>query len=210
MGVQHSSALHQQLRATTMGQIMLGKHHKESVGSVAELLPTISPGIQERRLDVSPKRSSSSLASSLLVILSIIFAVSALKQICDLREQNLSLMQQLAFERQKDAALKLAVRENVPEDKFMQHVYSPADAGRVEDEGKTWEQKKTKEENMMEQSELSNLLQFDKIEADKDLLGDSVNNKEKSSEEIKENITELSDLLNLIQSRESAENEEES
>merc|ERR1711970_1007905 len=243
MGVQHSSALHQQLRATTMGQIMLGKHNKESVGSVAELLPTINPGIQERRLDVSPKRSSSSLASTLLVILSIIFAVSALKQICDLREQNLSLMQQLAFERQKDAALKLAVRENVPEGKFMQHVYSPADAGRVEDEGKieqprstwsinlsvlwtsptitpcdmsrlakvlakeiyqvqedhgkTWEQKKTKEENMMEQSELSNLLT-------------SVNNKEKSSEESKENITELSDLLNLIQSRESAENEEES
>ena len=84
-----------------MGQIMLGKHNKESVGSVAELLPTISPEIQERRLDVSHKRSSSSLASTLLVILSIIFAVSALKQICDLREQNLSLMQQLAFERQK-------------------------------------------------------------------------------------------------------------
>ena len=80
---------------------MLGKHNKESVGSVAELLPTISPEIQERRLDISHKRSSSSLASTLLVILSIIFAVSALKQICDLREQNLSLMQQLAFERQK-------------------------------------------------------------------------------------------------------------
>jgi len=239
-----------------MGQIMLGKHNKESVGSVAELLPTINPGIHERRLDVSPKRSSSSLASTLLVILSIIFAVSALKQICDLREQNLSLMQQLAFERQKDAALKLAVRENVPEDKFMQHVYSPADAGRVEDEGKieqprstwsinlsvlwtsptitpcdmsrlakvlakeiyqvqedqgkTWEQKKTKEENMMEQSELSNLLEFEKMEADEELLGESVNNKENSSEESKENITELSDLLNLIQSHESAENKEES
>jgi len=232
-----------------MGQIMLGKHHKESVGSVAELLPTISPGIQERRLDVSPKRSSSSLASTLLVILSIIFAVSALKQICDLREQNLSLMQQLAFERQKDAALKLAVRENVPEDKFMQHVYSPADAGRVEDEGKieqprstwsinlsvlwtsptitpcdmsrlahvlareiyqvqedqgkSWRQEKTDEE-------LSNLLQFDKIEADEDVFGDSVESKEESSEESKVNITELSTLLNLVQSRESAESEKES
>jgi len=119
-----------------MGQIMLGKHNKESVGSVAELLPTISPEIQERRLDVSHKRSSSSLASTLLVILSIIFAVSALKQICDLREQNLSLMQQLAFERQKDAALKLAVRHNVPKEKFLQNMYSPAEAGRVEAEGK--------------------------------------------------------------------------
>merc|ERR1711970_351195 len=139
MGVQHSSALHQQLRATTMGQIMLGKHHKESVGSVAELLPTINPGIQERRLDVSPKRSSSSLASTILVILSIIFAVSALKQICDLREQNLSLMQQLAYERQKDAALKLAVRHNIPADKFMQQRFSSAENEKVEAEGKVEE-----------------------------------------------------------------------
>jgi len=119
-----------------MGQIMLGKHYKESVGSVAELLPTVSPGLQERRLDVSRKRSSSSIASTFLVILSVIFALSALKQICDLREQNLSLIQQLIFERQKDAALKLAVRENVPEDKFLLHMFSPAEAGRVEAEGK--------------------------------------------------------------------------
>merc|ERR1719315_743393 len=61
-----------------------------------------------------------------------------------------------------------------------------------EDQGKTWEQEKTKEENMMEQSELSNLLQFDEIEANEELLGESVNNKENSSEESKENITELS------------------
>merc|ERR1712002_735360 len=76
------------------------------------------------------------IASTLLVILSIIFAVSALKQICDLREQNLSLMQQLAFERQKDAALKFAVRDNIPADKFMQHRFSSAETEKVEAEGK--------------------------------------------------------------------------
>jgi len=119
-----------------MGQVRLFKNEKESVGSVSELLPTMSPDLRERRLDVSPKRSSSSIASTILVILSIIFAVSALKQICDLREQNLSLMQQLAYERQKDAALKLAVRYNIPADKFMQQRFSSAENEKVEAEGK--------------------------------------------------------------------------
>merc|ERR1712224_609902 len=119
----------------TMGQIKLGRDNKETVGSVAELLPTINPEFRERRLDVPRNRSSSSIASTLLVILSFIFAVSALKQICDLREQNLSLMQQLAYERQKDAALKLAVRDNIPENRFMQHRFKSEEAEKVKAEG---------------------------------------------------------------------------
>merc|ERR1711872_201840 len=119
----------------TMGQIKLGRDNKETVGSVAELLPTINPEFRERRLDNPRNRSSSSIASTLLVILSFIFAVSALKQICDLREQNLSLMQQLAYERQKDAALKLAVRDNIPENRFMQHRFNSEEAEKVEAEG---------------------------------------------------------------------------
>jgi len=118
-----------------MGQIKLGRDNKETVGSVAELLPTINPEFMERRLDVPRNRSSSSIASTLLVILSFIFAVSALKQICDLREQNISLMQQLAYERQKDAALKLAVRDNIPEDRFMQHRFKSEEAEKVKAEG---------------------------------------------------------------------------
>merc|ERR1711872_979367 len=115
----------------TMGQIKLGRDNKETVGSVAELLPTINPEFRERRLDNPRNRSSSSIASTLLVILSFIFAVSALKQICDLREQNISLIQQLAYERQKDAALKLAVRDNIPEDRFMQHRFKSEEAEKV-------------------------------------------------------------------------------
>jgi len=118
-----------------MGQIKLGRDNKETVGSVAELLPTINPEFRERRLDNPRNRSSSSIASTLLVILSFIFAVSALKQICDLREQNISLMQQLAYERQKDAALKLAVRDNIPEDRFMQHRFKSEEAEKVKAEG---------------------------------------------------------------------------
>merc|ERR1712112_799627 len=219
-----------------MGQIMLGKHNKESVGSVAELLPTISPEIQERRLDVSHKRSSSSLASTLLVILSIIFAVSALKQICDLREQNLSLMQQLAFERQKDAALKLAVRVEA-EGKIEQPrstwsinlsvlwtspTITPCEMSRLaqvlareiyqvqEEQEKAWEQEETEEQNMREESKLSYLPQSGKIEENEDLSDESVESKEESSDESEENIKEISDLMNLIHSGESVESEEES
>merc|ERR1712168_382186 len=130
MGVQYQLS-----PSHTMGQIKLGRDNKETVGSVAELLPTIKPEFRERRLDNPRNRSSSSIASTLLVILSFIFAVSALKQICDLREQNISLMQQLAYERQKDAALKLAVRDNIPEDRFMQHRFKSEEAEKVKAEG---------------------------------------------------------------------------
>merc|ERR1712168_1172629 len=130
MGVQYQLS-----PSHTMGQIKLGRDNKETVGSVAELLPTIKPEFRERRLDNPRNRSSSSIASTLLVILSFIFAVSALKQICDLREQNISLMQQLAYERQKDAALKLAVRDNIPENRFMQHRFNSEEAAKVEAEG---------------------------------------------------------------------------
>ena len=84
-----------------MVQIKLFEHEKEVVGSVADLLPTTNPEFARRRVDVPSTKKGSSFASTLLVILSIIFTLSAVKQICDLKEQNLSLMQQLAYERQK-------------------------------------------------------------------------------------------------------------
>jgi len=103
---------------------------------VADLLPTTNPEFARRRVEVPSKKRGSSLASTLLVILSIIFTLSAVKQICDLKEQNLSLMQQLAYERQKDAALKFAVRDNIPADRFIQHRFNSAEAGQVEAEGR--------------------------------------------------------------------------
>ena len=84
-----------------MVQIKLFEHEKETFGSVHDLLPTTIPEFRKRKEDVSPNTNGSSFASKLLVIFAIIFTVSAVKQICDLKEQNLSLLQQLAFERQK-------------------------------------------------------------------------------------------------------------
>jgi hypothetical protein len=83
-----------------MVQIKLFDNEKENVGSVTDLLPTTNPEFR-RRVEISPKRTGTSFATTLMVILSIIFTVSAVKQICDLKEQNIRLMQQLAFERQK-------------------------------------------------------------------------------------------------------------
>merc|ERR1719470_789539 len=85
---------------------------------------------------VEVSNNGSTFASKLLVILAIIFTVSAVKQICDLKEQNISLLQQLAFEIQKDAALKLAVRDNIPAQRFIQHRFNSVEAGQVEAEGK--------------------------------------------------------------------------
>merc|ERR1739838_64794 len=72
----------------------------------------------------------------LMVILAIIFSLTAIKQICDLKEQNIRLMKQLAFERQKDAALKLAVRDNIPASKFIQQRFNSVETGLMEAEGK--------------------------------------------------------------------------
>merc|ERR1739838_254073 len=72
----------------------------------------------------------------LMVILAIIFSLTAIKQICDLKEQNIRLMKQLAFERQKDAALKLAVRDNIPAVKFIQQRFNSVETDLVEAEGK--------------------------------------------------------------------------
>ena len=84
-----------------MVQIKLFEREKEAMGSVSDLLPTTNPEFRKRRVEVSSNYNGASFASKLLVILAIIFTVSAVKQICDLKEQNLSLLQQLAFERQK-------------------------------------------------------------------------------------------------------------
>ena len=90
-----------------MVQIKLFEHEKEAVVSVSDLLPTTNPEFRKRKEDVSPSNNGSSFAYKLLVILTIIFTVSAVKQICDLKEQNLSLLQQLAFERQKVFAITI-------------------------------------------------------------------------------------------------------
>eukprot|EP00092_Neocalanus_flemingeri_P036755 GFUD01040015.1.p1 GENE.GFUD01040015.1~~GFUD01040015.1.p1 ORF type:complete len:281 (+),score=108.66 GFUD01040015.1:132-974(+) len=123
-----------------MVQIKLSDNEKEAAGGVTNLLPTTDPEVRRRTEDIISSRqkraSVGSFSTTLLVIMAIIFTLTTVKQICDLKEQNLRLMQQLAFERQKDAALKLAVRDNIPENKFIQHRFNSVEAGVVEAEGK--------------------------------------------------------------------------
>jgi len=66
--------------------------------------------------------------------LSIVLTIIIAKQICDLKDQNYTLKQQLAFERQKDAALKLAVRDNIPENMFVHHKFSSVEVDLIEAE----------------------------------------------------------------------------
>merc|ERR1712107_232839 len=55
-------------------------------------------------------------------------------KICDLNEQNLFLRQQLALERQKDSALKMAVRDNIPSARFLGHRFTKAQVELLESE----------------------------------------------------------------------------
>jgi len=71
---------------------------------------------------------------TLLLIMAVLFSVFTIKEICDLKQQNIELMQMLALERQKDAALKLTVRDNIQPDRFMQG-YTPEDVATIEEEG---------------------------------------------------------------------------
>ena len=80
-----------------MVQIKLFEREKGVMGSVSDLLPTTNLEFRKRRVEVSSNYNGASFASKLLVILTILFTVSAVKLICDLKEQNLSLLQQLAF-----------------------------------------------------------------------------------------------------------------
>merc|ERR1739844_526626 len=77
-------------------------------------------------------QSGLSLTSLALTILALVFTLTSVKKICDLKEQNARLIQQLALERQKDAALKLAIRDNIPEKRFIQHRFNSKEVNEVE------------------------------------------------------------------------------
>merc|ERR1719153_55723 len=78
--------------------------------------------------------TSQSFTTFLFIIMFVILTVIIAKQICDLKDENYSLKQQLAFEGQKDAALKLAVRENIPENMFVKLKFSSAEVDLIEAE----------------------------------------------------------------------------
>jgi len=82
------------------------------------------------------RRQTTNKGCIILVLLSCLFAILTVKKICDLNEQNMWLRQQLTIERQKDSALKLAVRDNIPSARFLGHRFTQAEVELVEEESR--------------------------------------------------------------------------
>jgi len=97
----------------------------------APLLPT-----SVRHPVPKERRQTTNKSCIILVLLSCLFAILTVKKICDLNEQNIWLRQQLSIERQKDSALKLAVRDNIPSARFLGHRFTKAEVELVEEESR--------------------------------------------------------------------------
>merc|ERR1712212_713174 len=82
------------------------------------------------------RRQTTNKSCIILVLLSCLFAILTVKKICDLNEQNIWLRQQLSIERQKDSALKLAVRDNIPSARFLGHRFTKEELELVEAESR--------------------------------------------------------------------------
>jgi len=108
-----------------------GRGEQQQQQGEAPLLPT------SLHLPVPRQRKQTTNKSCIiLVLLSCLFAILTVKKICDLNEQNIWLRQQLSIERQKDSALKLAVRDNIPSARFLGHSFTQAEVELVEEEGR--------------------------------------------------------------------------
>merc|ERR1719233_2240998 len=118
-------------RDVESGRGQLQHQHHEQMGGEAPLLPTsVHHSVPRER------RQTTNKSCIILVLLSCLFAVLTVKKICDLNEQNMWLRQQLSIERQKDSALKLAVRDNIPSARFLGHQFTKAEVELVEAESR--------------------------------------------------------------------------
>jgi len=99
----------------------------EKMEKGANLLPDTVVDLDLVRVKHEARRNFRNKSCLVMVIMSVVFSIMTLKKICDLKEENIELMEQLVFERQKDAALKLAVRDNIPSARFVSHSYSPSE-----------------------------------------------------------------------------------
>jgi len=108
-----------------------GREQQQGGGGDASLLPTsVLYSVPRER------RQTTNKGCIILVLLSCLFAILTVKKICDLNEQNMWLRQQLSIERQKDSALKLAVRDNIPSARFLGHRFTQAEVELVEEESR--------------------------------------------------------------------------
>jgi len=108
-----------------------GEQQQEQQQGEAPLLPTSLHLPVPRQ-----RRQTTNKSCIILVLLSCLFAILTVKKICDLNEQNIWLRQQLSIERQKDSALKLAVRDNIPSARFLGHRFTKEELELVEAESR--------------------------------------------------------------------------
>merc|ERR1711973_108168 len=108
-----------------MGQLKLSDSSKDGIKSselttVTSTTPSVVPEVGGVRVRTLQQKSSSrcrGLSIFLFLLLTVSF-MATLKKLCDYKELNIRLMQELALERSKDSILKEAVRASVPEEKF--------------------------------------------------------------------------------------------
>ena len=72
---------------------------EKNVANVEDLLPTIRTVVRNR--ETPPKSKTVSLGTSILFFIVVLITLTTVKQVCDLKEQNAWLIQQLALEKQK-------------------------------------------------------------------------------------------------------------
>merc|ERR1711962_1178975 len=108
-----------------MVQLKFSDSSKDGIKSselttVTSITPSVVPDVSGVRVRTLQQKSSSR-CRGLTIFLFLLLAVSfmaTLKKLCDYKELNIRLMQELALERSKDSILKEAVRASVPEEKF--------------------------------------------------------------------------------------------
>jgi len=105
-------------------------------GQIQGEAPLLPCTLQEARSRGRENGRAGNRGCLLLVLLSVIFAVLTVKKICDLKEENLRLWEQLSIERQKDSVLKMALRENIPSTRFLAHQFTAAEVALVEADGR--------------------------------------------------------------------------
>jgi len=90
----------------------------ESLTTVTSTTPRNQPEIRAVRVLTKTESSRCHRVTVVLFVLLGISFMATVKRLCDYKEDNYRLAQELVMERQKDALLKEAVKSNVPEETF--------------------------------------------------------------------------------------------
>lgn len=112
------------------------EHPVQGQGQIQGQAPLLPCTLKEARSRGRESDRAGNRGCLVLVLLSVIFAVLTVKKICDLKEENMRLWEQLSLERQKDSVLKMALRDNIPSTRFLAHQFTAAEVALVEADGR--------------------------------------------------------------------------